>query len=98
MIYGCSQPRELWFIDFNHVCKSRRLTRHIGKVVATRVMSLSLVSATHPGCAKPNLDQKHTVIDNTKACAVCYCMAPNVRDIYTIWSPLAYVILRRNIS
>ena len=19
MIYGCSQPRELWFIDFNHV-------------------------------------------------------------------------------
>ena len=21
MIYGCSQPRELWFIDFNHVYK-----------------------------------------------------------------------------
>ena len=21
MIYGCSQPRELWFIDFNHVCE-----------------------------------------------------------------------------
>ena len=20
MIYGCLQPRELWFIDFNHVC------------------------------------------------------------------------------
>ena len=29
MIYGCSQPRELWFIDFNHVYPTQMRKRRI---------------------------------------------------------------------
>ena len=32
MIYGCLQPRELWFIDFNHVFSRQRLEEMQQKV------------------------------------------------------------------
>ena len=33
MIYGCLQPRELWFIDFNHV--QVQMYIHVGREVYT---------------------------------------------------------------
>ena len=35
MIFGCSQPRELWFIDFHHVHVSHL---DLGEGIAARVI------------------------------------------------------------
>ena len=55
MIYGCSQPRELWFIDFNHV--------HVHVHVGHSVVFLSASFVGYMSCVHDEIcNQKITVL------------------------------------
>ena len=53
MIYGCSQPRELWFIDFNHVhdcvCVIKSQFSSEGGPVYLKIADLGISRIMSPG-------------------------------------------------